>query len=308
MGKNKKIKPGLGKGLGALIPDTGFEKKSFDMESDEKVEGGLIALIDVHKIHRNPYQPREDFDPEALEDLKNSIKEHGLIQPVTIRKSINGYELIAGERRLRASIEAGFDKIPAYILADIKTGTQMLELALIENVQRANLNPIEEAHGYQRLIEECHYTQDQVAKRVGKERSTVTNFLRLLRLPENIQEALRQKQLSMGHARALLALEDSAQMISAGKEIIEKQLSVRAAEKLVKDIIEGTHKKKSQKKEILPPEVMVVLEDKANTLRQSFGTQVKITPKSKESGVIEFEFYSSDDLERLLDIFNRIEE
>lgn len=310
MSKTKKIKPGLGKGLSALIPDSAIDQSSTESKNQNQViDGGLIAFIEIHKIHRNPYQPREDFDPDALNDLMNSIKEHGLIQPITVRPSINGYELVAGERRLRASTELGLDSIPAYVLKDIKTGTQMLELALIENVQRENLNPIEVAHGYQRLIEECGYTQEEVSKRVGKERSTVTNFLRLLRLPENIQEELRKRKLSTGHARAILALEDAAQMISAGKEVIEKQLSVRATEKLVKDIIEGSKKKETQtKKEIISREELIILEDKANTLRRSFGTQVKITPKSKESGIIEFEFYSNDDLERLLDIFNRLED
>lgn len=306
MTKSKKIKPGLGKGLSALIPDTELEKRSVELDKPEKVEGGSIDHIEISKIHRNPYQPREDFDPEALEDLKRSIQENGLIQPISVRRSINGYELIAGERRLRASTEIGFDKIPAYIV-DVNSGTQMLELALIENVQRENLNPVEVAHGYQRLIEECGYTQEEVSKRVGKERSTVTNFLRLLRLPENIQEELRKKRLSMGHARSLLALDDHAQMIDAGQEVVDKKLSVRATEKLVKTILDGK-KKKPQKKEVLAPDEMLILQDRANTLRRSFGTQVKITPKTKESGIIEFEFYSSDDLDRLLDIFNRIEE
>lgn len=308
MTKNKKIKPGLGKGLSALIPDSAERDiQNAEKNDNENFEHGIIANIEITKIHRNPYQPREDFDKAALEDLKNSILEHGLIQPITVRPSINGYELVAGERRLRASTEAGFDAIPAYILKDITTGTQMLELALIENVQRENLNPIEVAHGYQRLIEECNYTQEEVSKRVGKERSTVTNFLRLLKLPENIQEAVRKKDISMGHARAILALEDAEKMTKAGKEVIEKQLSVRATEKLVKDILNGKDEK-TEPKEILTREEKIVLEDRANTLRRSFGTQVKITPKTKESGVISFEFYSNDDLERLLDLFGRIEE
>lgn len=308
MVKNKKIKLGLGKGLSALIPDSPLNNNNEDDNADNPNENGIFSAIEISKVHRNPYQPREDFDKEALEDLKNSIIEHGIIQPITVRQSINGYELVSGERRLRASIDAGFDTIPAYILKDITSDTQMLELALIENVQRENLNPIEVAHGYQRLIEECNYTQEEVSKRVGKDRSTVTNSLRLLKLPEIIQGAVRNKSLSMGHARAILALDDTYKMINAGKEVINQQLSVRATEKLVKDILAGGNKKDIIKAEIITKEDKIVLEDKANTLRRSYGTQVKISPKTKESGIILFEYYSKDDLERLFDLFARIEE
>jgi ParB family chromosome partitioning protein len=315
MTKSTKIKPGLGKGLGALIPSVEFStEKGFTMskESEDGEDNGIIGLIEISKIRINPYQPRQDFDKEALEGLKNSILKHGVISPITVRKSINGYELISGERRLRATTEAGLEKIPAYIM-DVNTPLEMLELALIENIQRENLNPIETAHGYKRLIEEHNYTQEQVAERVGKDRSTVTNFLRLLKLPENLQEALRSKEISVGHARALLALSDVAKMIWAGNQIIEKQLSVRETESLVKQIETGkinvvSKPKQGLKKEIISAEVKAVLEEKANNLRQAFGTQVRITPKTKESGTVEFEFYSADDLERLFELFEIIEQ
>jgi ParB family transcriptional regulator, chromosome partitioning protein len=314
MTKSNKIKTGLGKGLGALIPSVEFSaEKGFTVskEGSEEQTNNILSIIEVSKIRANPYQPRQDFDIDALEDLKKSILKHGLITPITVRRSINGYELISGERRLRAHQIGEIETIPAYVL-DVNTSIEMLELAMIENIQREDLNPIETAHGYKRLIEEFNYTQEQVAERVGKERSTVTNFLRLLKLPENLQEALRAKDISMGHARALLALSDVAKMIWAGNEIIEKKLSVRDTEALVKQIETGSQgsnsKQKSlHKKDIISPETKAVLTEKADNLRKSFGTQVKINPRTKESGTIEFEFYSADDLERLMELFEYIE-
>lgn len=315
--KKEKIKHGLGKGLGALIPSVEFSKdKGFKLanKSEEELiigESGITALIDIDKIKQNPYQPRTEFEPEALEDLKNSILKHGVIQAISVRHSINGYELISGERRLRASMAAGLKKIPAYIL-DVKSDKEMLEIALIENVQRENLNPIEIAHGYNRLIEECSYTQEQVSERVGKDRSTVTNFLRLLRLPEGIQELVRTKKISMGHARTLLSLSDQAKMIAASKEILDKELSVRATETLVKDIEAGRVKftydgkritPTKSKKDIVTKEVALQLEDIESRLRHKYGTNVKVHPKNSVSGTIEFEFYSIDDFDRLIELF-----
>lgn len=319
MTKLKKI-TGLGKGLGALLPNVQFDKdKGFNIHpsEEETFEGGSIALIEINKIQTNPYQPRKDFNKQALEDLKRSILEHGIIQPITVRRVIDGYELIAGERRLRASLAGGLEKIPAYIL-DIDTGIEMLELALIENVQRENLNPIEIAHGYQRLIEECNLTQEQVAAKVGKDRTTITNFLRLLRLPERIQESLRTKLITMGHARALLGLNNGEKMMQVWNHAIEKELSVRAVESLVKDIESGKNPfeqdKLSAKKEQLKKErqngaaeLQIVLADTENNLRRRFGTKVKINAKSSESGTIEFDFYSKDDFERLIELFSNID-
>lgn len=307
---SKSKKPiGLGKGLGALLPSVDFsDEKRRDLQTEgESKEDKFLLTLSVEKIRANPYQPRDEFDKEALEDLKNSILEHGLIQPITVRKSINGYELVSGERRLRATIEAGLKTIDCYV-KNVDSDNKMLELAIIENVQRENLNPIEVANGYQRLMEECSYTQEEVSKKVSKDRSTVTNFLRLLKLPEKIQESLRKRIISMGHARALLALGDQPKMLAAWQEITERKLSVRQTEALVKDIEAGKKiAKKKSKESPVTKEVEIVLEDTANRLRQSFGTNVKITPKSKESGIISFEFYSQDDLERLIEIFDELE-
>jgi len=319
---NTKKMTGLGKGLGALLPSTvEFTEKGFKFKASEEEEAeGKMALLDVTRIKQNPYQPRKDFDPQGLEDLKNSIIEHGVIQPVTVRRSINGYELISGERRLRAVMSAGLSKIPAYILDDV-TEIGMLAMALIENLQRENLNPIEVANGYNRLIEECSLTQEQVAQKVGKDRTTITNFLRLLKLPEKIQESLRKKEITMGHARALLALSDVKKMLYSWNHVVEKDLSVRDTETLARDIESGkltdadslTPKKKpakSHKRETklnVSPETAVVLEDNERRLRHLYGTQVKINPKDEDSGTIEFEFYSKDDLDRLIDMFTTIE-
>lgn len=320
---SKKAHTGLGKGLGALLPPIEFTSdKGFKiMPAEEEEKDRNFDFIDIKKIHRNPYQPRQDFDPEALEDLKKSIQQHDVIQPITVRREINGYELISGERRLRAAMAAGKDKIPAYIL-DIDHGVDMLEIALIENLQREDLNPIEVAHGYKRLIEECRLTHDQVATKLGKDRTTITNFLRLLRLPDKIQESLRQKSLTMGHARAMLGLSNTKRMLAVWEEIIKTDLNVRATEKLIKDIESGQviipedggplkvikikHDTKSEKRET-DPQLQAVLDELEDKLRHVFGTQVKIHAKTNESGWIEFEFYSKDDFERLMELFEIVE-
>lgn len=297
----------LGKGLGALIPDAEFDPaKGYNVTKSEE-KGSLSAEIEIEKIKTNPFQPRREFDEESLKGLAESIKKHGVIQPVSVKKDDGSYILVSGERRLRASKLIGNKTIPAFIM-EVDSDAKMIELAIIENVQRENLNPIEVANGYHRLIEECKYTQEKVAENVGKERSTVTNFLRLLRLPETVQDLLRTGQISMGHARTLLGLSDSAKIIRASREIITKNLSVRATEKLVRDMesgIAGKNKKPVQKPAV-SEQTRILLEDKANTLRHSFGTQVKINPKNESSGTIEFEFYSTEEFERLIELFDKI--
>lgn len=228
----------LGKGLDALLPSSFSIEPPDTTQFDDGKSVGVIAMIDVKRVRPNPMQPRQDFDREALDDLKKSIKEKGVIQPITVRRTEEGYEIIAGERRVRASSEAGLEMIPAYIL-DIETDADMLELALIENVQRENLNPIEVALGYKRLMEECRLTQEEVSKKVGKDRTTITNFLRLLRLPDEIQRSLRQKKLSMGHARAILAISDEDKQRAVFNEVRAQEFSVRKTEDIVKKIEAG---------------------------------------------------------------------
>ncbi len=306
MAKTIKTNRGLGKGLGALISNVSFKPDEGFSIGGQKDETGLINLIEINKIITNPYQPRTDFDESALEDLKNSILKHGLIQPITVRKVENGYELISGERRLRASTLAGIPKVPCYVI-DVNTNVQMLELALIENLLREDLNPVEIASGYQRLIEEYKYTQEQVAERVGRERSTVTNFLRLLRLPASIQDMVRMKKLSFGHARALVPIDDHTKIIAVANDIIQNNLSVRETEALIKKISNNkkiTNTDKNDKS--IPTEVIAVLKEKADYLRKIFGTNVQIYPKSKSSGTIELQFYTAEDFERIMELFEKI--
>jgi len=316
--KPKPKKMVLGKGLGALLPNIEFSDKGFKFKADDSddITKDNFAMIEIAKISRNPYQPRRDFDEQALEDLKNSIIESGVISAISVRRAVNGYELIHGERRLRACILAGISKIPAYIL-EVKSDVEMLELALIENVQRADLNPIETANGYQRLIEECNLTQEQVALKIGKDRSTITNFLRLLKLPQKIQTSLRNREITTGHARALLSLSDTKQMISTWNEILSKDLSVRATENIIKKILSGRLTEKeppeTKKDEIrdgkshVSYEIALVLRDFENKLRHLFGTQVKITTKSNESGTIHLDFFSKDDFERIVELLSYVE-
>lgn len=306
MTKEKKIPTGLGKGLGALLSNVSMNETETNV-IEKQQESQFFSMIDVNTIEFNPYQPRTDFDPAALEDLKNSILEHGIIQPITVRRSVTGYELISGERRLRASKLAELALIPAYIL-EVNSDVELLEIALVENVQRENLNPIEVASGYNRLIEECNLTQEQVAKRVGKDRTTVTNFLRLLRLPDRIQESLRKREIQTGHARALLAISDMAKLIEAWKMVVEKKLSVRATEILVKDIEldrfsfnKKDNKKKALDKDSYNPDD-VFIKDAEGKLREAFGTKVKIFQRSADNGSFEIEYYSKDDFQRLYEI------
>ncbi len=310
---------GLGRGLEALIPAAPLSpERTRELPLDDGVSVGVVMLIDVRKIRSNPYQPRQDFDPQALEELARSIRERGLIQPITVRRAPDGFELIAGERRVRACLEAGLERIPAYIL-DVERDIELLELALIENVQRENLNPIEVARGYQRLIEECHLTQEEIAQKVGKDRTTVANFLRLLRLPEPIQHALRQRQLTMGHARAMLALPSYELQMAVFKEVVAKGLSVRQTETLVKEIELGRIRltpdgqleraprvSRTATAELHSP-VQTTLKEIEEHLQHLFSTRVRLHANAHGQGRLEIEFYSFEELERLLELFATLE-
>lgn len=297
-----KTKKNLGRGLSALMKDARIDKDS--ISDGNKVNLNQISSeVLIRDIQRNKQNPRRVFEPKALEELKQSIKNHGLIQAITVRCIPEGYELISGERRLRACKELKLKTIPSYVI-EVASDALMLELAIIENVQRDNLNPIEEANGYKGLIEEYDYTQEAVAERIGKDRSTITNMLRLLRLPLVIQDFLIDKRISMGHARALLGLDSSEKIISAADEVINKKLSVRATEKLVKSF--GIDKQdRSDNKKNISDDVKVILTDKSDNLKQIFGTNVKITPKTNESGKIEIEYYSKEDFQRIFEILDK---
>ncbi|MBC7185875.1 MAG: ParB/RepB/Spo0J family partition protein [Calditrichaeota bacterium] len=283
-------KPALGKGLRALIPD---------IPPGNEQGAPAIQDVAVDSVLPNPFQPREHFDAQALEELKASIAERGLVQPITVRRFDGRYQLIAGERRLRAVRELGLPTIPAYVL-DVRTDEEMLELSIIENIHREDLNPLEVARGYQRLIDECHLTQEEVAQKVGKDRSTVANFLRLLKLPRRIQESLANGELSMGHARALITLNNSEDQIRIWQQTVKHALSVRRVEQLVREAMQGARQSKPPAPRDLPPQ----LREMENRLRHALATQVHIKPRGQR-GSIEIEYYSDEDLERLTGLICR---
>lgn len=281
----------LGKGIGAIIPEF---PQGIDLTNQ-------IAEIEVEKIRANPHQPRKDFNRQAMEELKQSILENGIIQPITVRQVDDGFELIAGERRLRASIELERESIPAYVLP-VASDVEMMELALIENLQRENLNPIEEAQAYQMLSETFNLSHEDIAQKVGKERSTVTNSLRLLTLPDEILRDLKDQKLSAGHARPIITISNKEQQLNLWRKIKRDALSVRATEALVKKIADSPAKKSAPPKQA-PAKVYKNLEDR---LMHITGSRVRI--KGQEKGVIEIEFYSKEDLGRLLELFEIIED
>ncbi len=295
-----KGKPVLGRGLASLIPRA-TPPVSIAGRQDDGVSHDTIARIDIDRIKPNPYQPRADFDPVELDELKRSIQEKGIIQPITVCRVEGGYQLISGERRLRAAKEAGLTQIPAFIIR-IHSREELLELALIENLQRSNLNPIEIAISYRRLTEELHYSIDQVAQKTGKDRSTIVNFLRLLKLPERIQAAVRKGELSAGHARALITIEDPAVQMRIFERIIAKGLSVRQVESAVRALSGKTGRGKPAARSAASSSLTTIEEQ----LRQKLGTKVEVRNMADGKGQIVIEYYSLDDLDRLLELISTI--
>ena len=287
---------GLGKGLGALLAEPSSIVHKINSESVIPNKTSLIGEIYISQIEVNPYQPRSNFNEEALDNLAQSIQVQGIIQPITVRKlSENKYQLISGERRLQASKKAGLNQIPAYIrLADDQ---QMLEMALIENIQRENLNAIEIALSYQRLISECDLKQEQLGDRVGKNRSTVTNYLRLLKLPPDIQVGLRDGLLSMGHARSLIVIDNIGLQLEVFQKILNEGLSVRKTESIVKGLMNKKTKNKFENSAITPE-----IEKVQRRLSSHFGTMIKIKSKNNAKGEISIPFASVNELNRILDI------
>lgn len=308
-----KIKPGLGRGLGALInpssrntEDQPIAVAQTEIKKDDGNSVDILAKIEVINISPNPFQPRSEFDQKSLDELKKSILQNGLIQPITVRRLENKhYELISGERRLRACKEIGYKEIPAYII-EVQTKEAMVALSLIENLQREDLNPIEVAVSYRRLIEECGLSQEEVAEKVGKERSTITNSIRLLKLPEKIQNGLIKSNISAGHARALLGLSNQKHQLKLYDKIISNGLSVRKVEELVRDFVNKTE---SIKQNVFNKSNVedASLKDIENKLRNVFGTKVMCKQKKNGTGTITIEFYSQDELERLFELFDIIE-
>ena len=283
--KGKRKKVALGKGLGALIP--GLEK-----EEEEATPDFFYCEVDL--IRPNRFQPRSAFDEEELQELADSIKTQGVLQPLLVRKDDAGYELIAGERRLRASKRAGLTQVPVVIKR--VTDDKLLEMSLVENIQRENLNPIEEADAYHRLITQLNLTQDQASTRVGKSRSAVANFLRLRQLPDQIKASITDGILSMGHARALLGADNTTQQLTAWRTVVARKLSVRETENLVRQLKSEKKKAKVSRNR----SEQIYLTGLAEDLSRHLGTKIMIK-KNGQRGRVEIEFYSNDDLERLIE-------
>ncbi|MEA1987379.1 MAG: ParB/RepB/Spo0J family partition protein [Candidatus Marinimicrobia bacterium] len=282
----------LGRGISALIPDLK------EIQSDSTTKEIQMNMIEI-----NPLQPRRDFNEEEMNELVDSIREKGIIQPITVRFIDDHYQLIAGERRFRASKILKLSTIPAYII-ELDSDEELMELALVENIQRSDLNSIDEAMGYSLLINKYNIKQDAIAKKVGKKRSTITNSLRLLKLPQEIQNSLSSEKITSGHARALLSMKDDKKILNLWRRVINNELSVRATEELAKKI--NSHKKDTSHKKS-ETEEDIHLKKLENDLQKKFGTKVKIKEKGK-NGKIEIMFYSSDDLDRLIKLFDNIKE
>jgi len=296
-------KPALGRGLGALLKDSPQKNLSQDVLPAQPVVG--IYEIALSEIQVNPYQPRTHFDKDALGELAESIKVQGIIQPITVRKLTDGeYQLISGERRFQASKMAGLDKIPAYVRT--ANDQQMLEMALIENIQRENLNALEIAHSYQRLLVECNLKQEELGERVGKNRTTVNNYMRLLKLPPDIQAGLRDNVISMGHARAIINIEDIDKQLAIYKRTVAEELSVRKVEALVKALNSGPEEKNTERTEGLDPVRKYEIGKIQQRLASHFGSKVQLKADGKNKGEIKIPFRSADDLNRILEILDII--
>ncbi len=289
---------GLGKGLDSLIPNAVGESKSnkADIENKELKKDNAVpdTLVKITMVEPNREQPRKNFDEDALMELADSIKQFGLLQPILVQDRKDYYEIIAGERRWRAAKLAGLKEVP--VIIKNLSEQEIVEISLIENIQRENLNPIEEAQAFKRLLNEFHLKQDEVAERVSKSRTAVTNSMRLLKLCDEVQQMVINEMISTGHARALLAIEDTELQYSVAQKIFDEKLSVRDVEKLVKNI----NKPEKPKKEI-NQSLEVIYRDIEEKLKQSLSTKVAVLSKENGAGKIEIEFYSHEDLDRLVD-------
>lgn len=289
---------GLGRGLGALLQDSDAVNKQNRPSPYEAISS--MSEISVLQIETNPFQPRTRFDEEALQELADSIRVQGIIQPITVRQTgKDQYQLISGERRLQASKLIGMTHIPAYVR--MANDQQMLEMALIENIQRENLNSIEIALSYQRLITECSLKQDELGERVGKNRTTVNNYIRLLKLPPVIQAALRDNKISMGHARAIINIENPDVQIQLFKKAVDEEWSVRKVEEAVRNLSEESEQPKSARSLTLPKQEMRSLQFKLSSL---FGTKVSIKADDKHKGEIKIPFTSQEELNKILEVLN----
>ena len=288
---------GLGKGLDLMIPNMMGESKEKKVEV-KKEEKGAETIVKITKIEPNREQPRKVFNEDALQELADSIKQFGVIQPIMVQDRKDHYEIIAGERRWRAAKLAGLKEVP--VIIKNYTEKEIVEISLIENIQREDLNPIEEAQAYKRLLEEFNLKQDEVAERVSKSRTAVTNSMRLLKLSDRVQQMVIDEMISTGHARALLAVEKEEDQYLLAQRIFDEKLSVREIEKIVKNLGKPAKEKKEKDKTL-----EVIYKDIEEQLKQRLSTKVSVNSKGNGTGRIEIDFYNHDDLERLLDLLNR---
>ncbi len=292
---------GLGRGLDLMIPNVVGEEKEKKVETKkrEPVDKGPETMVKITKVEPNREQPRKHFDEDALQELADSIKQFGLLQPILVQDRKDYYEIIAGERRWRAAKLAGLKEVPVIIRN--YTEQEIVEIALIENIQREDLNPIEEAQAYKKLLTEFNLKQDEVAERVSKSRAAVTNSIRLLKLCDKVQQMVIDDMITTGHARALLAIDDPEEQYNVAQKIFDEKLSVREIEKLVKNL----HKEPKQKKKADDKALEAIYQDIEEKLKQKLGTKVSIAAKGEGAGKIEIEFYSHEDLDRLIDMMGR---
>jgi len=296
-----KVKRGLGRGLDAMIPvQDNFNSPSDEKKANKEEHSDSETIVKITQVEPNREQPRKNFDEDALQELADSIKQFGLLQPIIVQDRKSYYEIIAGERRWRAAKLAGLKEIPVIIRN--YTDQEIVEISLIENIQREDLNPIEEAQAYKRLLTEFNLKQDEVAERVSKSRTAVTNSMRLLKLCDEVQQMIIDDMLSTGHARALISIEDPEQQYMIAQKIFDEKLSVRDVEKLVKDL---NKPEKPKKKIIEDKSLEIIYQDVEEKLKQSLGTKVEISSKGHGSGKIEIEFYNHDDLDRIIELLSR---
>lgn len=292
---------GLGKGLDLLIPMSGNTKPVSETTQIKKEENkGSETVVKITQVEPNREQPRKNFDEDALQELADSIKQFGLLQPILVQDRKTHYEIIAGERRWRAAKLAGLKEVPV-IIRDY-TDQEIVEISLIENIQREDLNPIEEAQAYKRLLTEFNLKQDEVAERVSKSRTAVTNSMRLLKLCDEVQQMIIDDMLSTGHARALISIEDPEQQYTIAQKIFDEKLSVRDVEKLVKNLNKPEKPKKENQED---KSLDIIYQDIEEKLKQSLGTKVEITSKGNGSGKVEIEFYNHDDLDHIIELLSR---
>lgn len=290
----------LGRGLSNLIPTEPYETETSG--SDKNSDKRDIQHVKRSEIRTNPFQPRTEFKQEEIENLAESIKNQGLLQPVVLRKKIDGFEIISGERRFRALGFLGESSVPAIVKEQV-SDREMLEMALVENIQREDLNEMEKAHAYDKLLLECQLSHDELSKRVGKSRSVITNSLRLLKLPKEVQQMVSDNAISMGHARAILSFKSSEEQCAIAQKVVEQGLSVRDVEKLTqsqKESKTSDTKKSNNKQQHMDPNLKDIVEQ----LQYKFGTSVAVNTNNGQKGKIEIPFFSSEDLNRILDILN----